>query len=246
MQEIIGFCPVCTDKLVASKLKCHGCGLELANDFALSRFNYLKEDELNYIEVYLQCSGNLREVQKQLGISYPLAKKQFNKVLSSLGLTPRNSYTNSDKEVILTELPIYEDESYTVKAIKKRLNIHNGITTIALPRGGSFQIYYEAYGNGIVATNIPASRTLTWKAFDAAIEVMKQNKGSAKKGQAMRSKLGAGALTLDTVEGYVAYKAYDVKIGESTLRTISALSAILEWAGICNNGYGYLSLKEHK
>lgn len=245
MQEIIGFCPVCSDKLTASKLKCHECGLELSNDFTLSRFNYLKEDELNYIEVYLKCSGNLREVQKQLGISYPLAKKQFNKVLNSLGFTPSDSNTASEKDIILSELPIYEDESYVVKAIKKRLNIHNGTTTIALPRGGNFQIYYEAFGNGLIATNVPTSRVLTWKAFDAAIEVLEYNNGTAKKGQAMRSKLGEGALTLDTVEGYVAYKAYGVKLGESTLRTISALSAILDWAGVCTNGYGYLSLKKH-
>jgi hypothetical protein len=35
-------------------------------------------------------------------------------------------------------------------------------------------------------------------------------------------------------------------MGESTIRTISALSAILEWAGVCENGYGYLRKKpEH-
>lgn len=60
----------------------------------------------------------------------------------------------------------------------------------------------------------------------------------------MKAKLGEPELTLDTVEGYVAFHAFGVKKGESTIRTISALAAILEWAGICENGYGYLKLKK--
>lgn len=229
---------------MASRLTCHHCGLELSNDFTLSKFNYLREDELNFIEMYLKCQGNLKNLQKQLKISYPAAKRQFENVLKSLGFSTMDENLSANIEVILSELPIYEDESEPVKAIKKRLNAHNGLSTLALPRGGSFQIYYDGFGNGIIASNIPASRVLTWKAFDAAVEVMKKNQGQAKKGQAMKAKLGEPDLTLDTIEGYVAHKAYGVKMGESTLRTISALSSILEWAGICNNGYGYLELKK--
>lgn len=243
-KEIIGYCPICQEKLVASRLTCHHCGLELSNDFALSKFNYLKEEDLNFIEMYLRCQGNLKELQKQLKITYPAAKRQFDKVLKSLGFTQVDENSFSNIEVILSELPIYDDESNTIKSIKKRLNAHNGLATLALPRGGSFQIYYDGFGNGIMATNIPTSRVLTWKAFDAAVEVMKKNNGTARKGQAMKAKLGEPDLTLDTVEGYVAFKAYGVKKGESTLRTISALSSILEWAGICNNCYGYLELKK--
>lgn len=241
-QEIIGYCPICNQKLVASKLTCHHCGLELSNDFSLNKFNYLKEDELTFVEIYLKCQGNLKELQKQFNISYPAAKKQLNKVLFALGFSNIEKQS-ANIELILLELPLYQDESYVVKSIKKRLNAHNGLATLPLPRGGTFQIYYDGFGNGVIATNIPASRILTWKAFDAAIEVIVKNNGKAKKGQAMKSKLGEGELSLDTVEGYVAHKAYGVKLGESTLRTISALSAILDWAGICNNCYGYLELK---
>lgn len=242
MEEIISFCPVCSDKLTATKLKCYGCGLELSNDFALSKFNYLNKEELNFIDIYLKHSGSLKEVQKQLNISYPSAKKQFNQILHSLGYTSSTPNTILQKDVVLTELPIYADESFTVRAIKTKLNSHNGIAAIPLHRDGSFQIHYEAYGNGIIASNIPSSRILTWKAFDAAIELLRQNNGTASKGQAMKYKLGEKGLTLDTVEGYVAHKAYGIQLGESTLRIISALSAILEWAEVCRNGYGFLSL----
>ena len=59
----------------------------------------------------------------------------------------------------------------------------------------------------------------------------------------MKAKLGEPGLTLDTIEGYVAYHAYGVKKGESALRTISAMAAILEWSGMCESAYGYVKLK---
>ena len=241
-QEIISKCPVCNHRLIATKLSCKSCGLELSNDFTLSKFNYLNTDELEFIEVYLHCKGNLKELQKEMKLSYPAAKKRFDTILSSLGYQPENSL-QTNMEIVLSEVPIYEDESAVVKSIKQKLNETNGITRISLPRGSDFQICYEPFGNGLHATNIPSSRILTWSAFDAAIELLKKQNGKAQKGQAMKAKLGEAGLTLDTIEGYVAYKAYGVKKGESTLRMISALSAILEWCGMCKNGYGYLTLK---
>lgn len=239
-KNTIGFCPLCHDKLIATKLTCTNCGLELSNDFSLNPFSYLTESELSFIEVYLKCKGNLKEVQKTLNLSYLNAKKQLEQVLGSLGYVEEEKPINI--EVILSELPIYQDESPVTSAIKKRLNISKGLSVIPLPRGGQFQIYYETFGNGIIASNLPSNHVLTWSAFDAAIEVLQNNNGKALKGQAMKSRLGGSNLTLDTVEGYVASKAYGVQRGESVIRSISALSAILEWCGICKNGYGYLEL----
>ena len=79
-QNIIGTCPICKEKLIASKLSCKSCGLELTNDFILNKFSYLSNDELVFIELFLQESGNLKEIQKQLKLSYPAAKKQLEKI----------------------------------------------------------------------------------------------------------------------------------------------------------------------
>lgn len=241
-QDILGYCPVCKEKLIATKLSCKNCGLELINDFSLSKFNYLKNDELEFIEIYLKCHGNMKELQKQLKLSYPSAKKKFNSILKGLGYIHDNNvypYENA----IITELPIYKDDSSVIKCLKSKLNRHFGKAVIPLRRGGEFCIYYEAFGNGITATNLPANHTMTWNSFDCAVEILRKNGGRAKKGQAMKARLGEPDLPLDSVEGYVAYNAYGVKKGEFALRTISPLSSILEWLGICKNGYGYLELK---
>lgn len=242
--EVIGFCPICKEKLIATKLSCRKCGLELSNEFVLNPFSYLTEKELQFIETFLKCRGNLKVVQKNLSISYLSAKKELDQVLHSLGYTESNDdyKATNNIEVILSELPIYEDESKIITALKKALNAQKGTAILPLSRGKSFQIYYEAFENGIIATNLPQNKVLTWGAFEAAIEIMEKNNGRAPKGQAMKSKLGEPPLTLDTIEGYVAYHAYGIKLGESVTRLISPLSAILQWSGVCRNGYGYLEL----
>lgn len=242
-QEVIGHCPICNHQLVATKLSCNHCGLELSNEFSLSKFSYLSAKDLHFVEMFLRCRGNFKELQTTLNISYPTATKQLDSILGQLGYQPVIKDTKQNVEVILSALPIYDDESKTVQAIKKKLNSHKGKATLSLTRGKHFEIYYESFGNGIIATNLPSGHVLTWKAFDTAVELLQNNHRRAKKGQAMKGKLGDKELTLDTVEGYVAYHAYDIPIGSSVLRTITPLAAILDWSGVCNNCYGYLELK---
>lgn len=241
-QNIIARCPVCHEALVATRLSCRHCGLELSNDFSLNRFSYLSEGSLAFIETFIKCSGNLKEIQKELHISYASAKKILKEAQKELGLS--EDKPTAPAEPAISALPVYDDESATVQAIKNKLNLSHGLAKLTTSRGKEFSIYYEEYGNGIYATNLPKSRMLSWTAFDKAVELLVKKDGAAPKGLAMKAKLGEPELTLDTVEGYVAYHAFGVKKGESTIRTISALAAILEWAGVCENGYGYLKLKK--
>lgn len=244
-QSIIGSCPICKEELIVSKLSCPTCGLELINDFELNRFDFLSETQLHFIETFIKCSGNLKETQKILHLSYPKIKKELEQVQLDLGLITRKPDLDHI-EVIVNTLPIYQDESEVVQLIKKKLNQANGFCTLPLTRNKTFSIYYEEFGNGIFATNLPKSRMLSWEVFNHAIKMLKEHDGQVLKGQAMKAKLGESALTLDTMEGYIAYHCYGIKIGESTIRTISALSSILEWTGICVNGYGWIQLKNIK
>ena len=241
-QNIIGQCPVCHEALIATRLSCRHCGLELSNDFTLNRFSCLTEGSLVFIETFIKCSGNLKEVQKELHLSYSSARRILKEAQKELGLLKEQPVPVS--EPAISALPIYEDESATVQTIKRKLNRAKGLAQLTTSRGKIFSIYYEEYGNGIYASNLPKSRMLTWTAFDRAVELLEAKGGAAPKGLAMKARLGESELTTDTVEGYVAYHAFGVKKGESTIRTISALAAILEWAGICENGYGYLRLKK--
>ncbi len=98
-------CPVCGDQLAVTRLGCASCGSELAGVFASCDFCALSPAELEMLRVFLTSRGNLREVEKHLGVSYPTARLRFSQLLSKLGLgddpEPRPTLT---REQILSEV----------------------------------------------------------------------------------------------------------------------------------------------
>lgn len=97
-KEVFGKCPVCGEKLSVTRLSCNSCNIDITGNFELNKFSYLNKDELMFVETFLRCQGNIKDVQTALGISYPTVKKQLDSVLESLGYTekPKNQNGNID------------------------------------------------------------------------------------------------------------------------------------------------------
>lgn len=83
--KVISRCPICSSKLFISKLKCFKCNTVIENDFEMSKFEYLSEDQLKFIEVFLKNRGNIKDVEKDLGISYPTVRAKLDEVIIALG-----------------------------------------------------------------------------------------------------------------------------------------------------------------
>ena len=79
-------CPVCGGELVTTRLGCHGCGTELVGEFGRCVFCSLDDADLDLLRVFLASRGNMREVEKHLGVSYPTARSRFTQLLLRLGL----------------------------------------------------------------------------------------------------------------------------------------------------------------
>jgi hypothetical protein len=79
-------CPVCGGHLITTRVGCRGCGSELAGEFAHCDFCGLDDRETELLRVFLASRGNLREVEKHLGVSYPTARARVTALLTKLGL----------------------------------------------------------------------------------------------------------------------------------------------------------------
>ncbi len=82
---------------------------------------------------------------------------------------------------IFKSVPIKDTDSPVVKRIKQKLNVFEGIATIPLYSGEKCDIWFEEGGRGILSSKIPPSNQLVWQVFDAAVEVVIDNGGKAKK-----------------------------------------------------------------
>lgn len=83
--RLISKCPVCSGKLRAVKLKCSRCGTVIENEFELSKFESLGDEQIKFLETFVMCRGNIKDVEKELGISYPTVRAKLDDVISALG-----------------------------------------------------------------------------------------------------------------------------------------------------------------
>lgn len=104
MKTIISRCPVCDNELTVARLKCHSCDTVIENSFRLSKFDYLAEEELYFVETFIRCRGNIKEVEKELKISYPTVRAKLDGVIKKLGYEARPDEETLRRDEILKSL----------------------------------------------------------------------------------------------------------------------------------------------
>lgn len=99
MNNVIGECPICQHDLVVTKLQCTNCNTEIGGSFQLSKFNYLTKQHLYFIEVFIKNRGNIKQIEKELRISYPTVKRNLDEVIKSLGYEVSEEDKNKKEDV---------------------------------------------------------------------------------------------------------------------------------------------------
>jgi len=98
--KIITKCPVCNSNLTVERLKCKRCSTIIENEFELSKLSYLNRDQLKFIEVFLECRGNIKDVEKELGISYPTVRSKLDEVIIALGFNTVKKASANSSDII--------------------------------------------------------------------------------------------------------------------------------------------------
>src|SRR6187401_1125642 len=83
--DVIATCPVCAKELSVTRLHCRSCGTSLEGDFSVGRFGRLSREQLALLESFLRSRGNLREMERELGISYPTVRGRVDALVRALG-----------------------------------------------------------------------------------------------------------------------------------------------------------------
>ncbi len=87
---VIATCPVCANELLVTRLRCGECGTTLEGEFSVGRFGRLSREQLALLESFLRSRGNLRDMERELGISYPTVRARVEALVRALGFGPRD------------------------------------------------------------------------------------------------------------------------------------------------------------
>lgn len=87
--DVIATCPVCSGELAVTRLHCRACGTTLEGDFNVGKFGHLSREQMAVLESFLRSRGNLRDMERELSLSYPTIRARVEALVRALGFGPR-------------------------------------------------------------------------------------------------------------------------------------------------------------
>ena len=97
-------CPVCGERLALTRLSCRACGTELSGEFESCEFCSLRPEDRQVLRVFLASRGNMKELERHLGVSYPTARARFDALLTRLGVAPERPAAAAPRVELLEQL----------------------------------------------------------------------------------------------------------------------------------------------
>ena len=98
-RKLLQECPVCSTTLKVRVLQCPSCHTRIEGSFEppRSRVMYLSSKDLEFVELFLRVRGNIREVEKAMGISYPTVRNMLDAVNEKMGYPPVRKQVETEK-----------------------------------------------------------------------------------------------------------------------------------------------------
>ena len=102
MRKILEKCPSCGSDLEVTRLSCKACDTVVLGHFEPCRFCKLSPDSMNFLEAFVKSRGNVKEMERELGISYWVVRGKLNDLIKELGFEAE-SIPDADEAVIKTQ-----------------------------------------------------------------------------------------------------------------------------------------------
>jgi len=78
-------CPSCQKRLQVRELYCPTCEISVRGAFEQCEFCSLPEEALAFLRLFVSRRGNLRELERELDLSYPTVRARLDDLLRALG-----------------------------------------------------------------------------------------------------------------------------------------------------------------
>jgi hypothetical protein len=98
MRPIILKCPSCDGNLTIARLDCPDCKISIDGEFTPPALLKLTGAQIDFVEVFIKNRGVIREVERELGVSYPTVRARLDDVVAALGYSARSAPESSSSD----------------------------------------------------------------------------------------------------------------------------------------------------
>jgi hypothetical protein len=91
MRPIILKCPSCDGDLTVARLDCPDCSISIEGEFTPPALLKLTGAQIDFVEVFIKKRGVIREVERELGVSYPTVRARLDEVIAALGYSTKSA-----------------------------------------------------------------------------------------------------------------------------------------------------------
>jgi hypothetical protein len=105
MAKILDSCPTCGSRMEITQLSCTNCETVVLGRFEPNRFSKLPPKSLAFLETFVRNRGNVKEMERELGISYWTIRKRIDDLVEELGLSAKPApVAKIDRRAVLERL----------------------------------------------------------------------------------------------------------------------------------------------
>ncbi len=105
MRKVLEECPSCGGEVEITRVSCTNCDTEVTGRFAPCRFCRLPPETAQFLELFVRNRGNVKEMERELGISYWIIRSRINELIKDLGFeTDEQEDLGSKRQEILARV----------------------------------------------------------------------------------------------------------------------------------------------
>ena len=93
-------CPICGEEAEITEMSCNSCETTIRGHFKMCKFCQLSKEQKNFAETFIKNRGNIKEIERELGISYPTVKGKLDSLIEALGYNTQVYDINPNKDIL--------------------------------------------------------------------------------------------------------------------------------------------------
>jgi hypothetical protein len=112
-------CPACSSRLVVTGLSCPNCSTEVRGRFEFDLFSQLTPNDFDFVVLFLKAKGNIKEMERELGISYWTIRSKLGEIVAQLGLEAESTSPEAGEAIAARRQAILDQLSQGIISVKE-------------------------------------------------------------------------------------------------------------------------------